>query len=305
MSAGKLIIIFIFGLYYTGFSQLELNKNYGINIGFIGAIGTHVQRFGFVLQGYYVYRFAQVNASVRIYDNFRDLGARGEHTEFNGALGLCLGYGKTTIETNQFVSSIGNQTGYKNSVSYSYNIWYNKIKTSQVTGMVALQFDRVSVIIENDLLAKPMLDRFRTGAFLIQYQDKHVQYAINCTLWTGRMGGSVRNDSLFPHIGYLNTENGTYSTLSHGLLSGQVKFSNQYGQYLQANAGIDAEQIRNAVQNKFIHDMPFVPKKWNKAQNLYVPMIDTTGHQYLYRKHQKIRKPKLFLNGYTSPDIFY
>lgn len=302
---GRLTLILAMMLCSEGFCQLELHQNYGINVGFVGAIGTHVRRFGFVFQGYYVHRFAQINAAVRVYNNFRDLGPRGEHTEFNGALGLCLGYGKTTTELNRFVSSIGNQTGYKNSVAYSYNVWYNRVHTSQVTGIAAFQFDRVSVILENDLLAKPMLDRFRTGAFLVQYQDRDVQYAINCSLWTGQMGQSVRNDSLFPAAGYLNTTGSTYGNVSHGLLSAQVKVANDYGQYLQANAGIDAEQVRNAVQNRFIHDMPLVPKKLNKAQNLHIPMIDSTGNQYLYRKDQHIRKPKLFLNGYASPNIFY
>ena len=302
---GRLTLILVMMFCSEGFSQLELHQNYGINVGFVGAIGTHVQRFGFVFQGYYVQRFVQINAAVRVYNNFRDLGPRGEHTEFNGALGLCLGYGKTTTEINRFISSIGNQTGYKNSLAYSYNVWYNRIHTSQVTGILAFQFDRVSVVLENDLLAKPMLDRFRTGAFLLQYQDRDVQYAVNCSLWTGRMGQSVRNDSLFPYIGYLNTKGGTYGNLSHGLLSAQVKVANDYGQYLQGNAGIDAEQVRNAVQNRFIHDMPLVPKKLNKAQNLHIPMIDSAGNQYLYRRDQKIRKPKLFLNAYTSPNIFY
>jgi hypothetical protein len=286
-------------------AQLHLGKNYGFNVGFVSAFGTHVQRFGIVVQGYAVYNFAQVNASVRLYDNFRDLGPKGEHAEMNAALGLCLGYGDKSRERNVFMSSVSNQTGYKNSVSYSYNIWYNKVKTSQVTGIVAFQFNRFSVVLENDLLAKPALDRFRTGAFLIQYQDHRFQYALNCSLWTGRMGEGIKNDSLYPGKGYLSPVNGVHSLLSHGLLSGQVKYANQYGQYVQANAGVDAEQVRNVVQNKIIHDMPFIPKKWNKAQNLHIPMIDSEGNQYLYRPEQKIRKPKPFLNAYTSPNVFY
>lgn len=300
------IITILFIVYCTFiFGQLRIKKNYGFNIGFVSAIGTHVQRFGFVLQGYAVYDFAQLNASFRFYDNFRNLGPRGEHTEFNAALGLCLGYGEKTHEKNLFISSISNQTRYKNSVAYSYNIWRNKIKTSQVTGIIAFQFNRFSIISENDLLAKPILDRFKTGAFLLQYQNKHFQYAINCTMWTGKMGPGIRTDSLFPKAGYLTATDGVYTNLSHGLLSAQVKYANQFGQYLQANAGVDAEQVRNVVQNKMIHDMPFIPSKWNKAQNHHIPMIDTNDNQYLYHKEQKIRKPKLFLNGYTSPNVFY
>ncbi len=298
-------VILLFSCFLNSKAQLEQYTNYGFNVGFVSAFGTHVQRFGIVLQGYYVYQFAQVNASVRLYDNFKDLGPKGEHPEFSSSLGLCLGYGKKNADVNTFLSSIGNQTGYKNSVAYSFNVWFNTVKTSQITGVVAFQFNKFSVITENDLLAKPILDRFRTGAFLLQYQDKNIQYAVNCTMWTGQMGSNVRNDSLFPYSGYLNIVNGRYANVSHGLLSAQVKFSNEYGQYIQANVGVDAEQVRNVVQNRLIHDMIILPRKWYKPINSHVPMIDTEGGQYLYRKTQKVRKPKLFLNGYTSPNIFY
>jgi hypothetical protein len=297
MRAKVIIIIFIIGLYSTGFSQLHLGKNYGFNVGFVSALGTHVQRFGFVVQGYAVYEFAQINASFRVYDNFKNLGPKGEHTEFSSSVGLCFGYGKKTHEKNLFMSSISNQTGLKNSIAYSYNIYYNKIKTSQVTGTVAFQFNHFSIITENDILAKPILDRFRTGAMLLQYQTKHFQYAVNAIMWTGQLGNVVKNDSLFPGNGYINTDGGLYQNLSHGILSAQIKQANHYGQYLQANMGIDAEQIRNTLQNKALHDV--LPK------NYHMPMIDTTGNQYLYRKEQKIRKAKLFLNGYTSPNVFY
>lgn len=302
---GKFIIIIFIGFCSSVFGQLELNKNYGFNVGFIGAFGTHVQRFGIAIQGYAVYEFAQINASVRLYDNFKDLGPKGEHGEMNAALGLCLGYGQKIKHHNLFLSSISNQTGYKNSIAYSYNIWRNKIKTSQETGIISLQFNHFSIITENDLLAKPILDRFRTGAFLLQYQDEHFQYAINCTMWTGKMGESVKNDSLFPKPGYMNSVNGVYPNLSHGLLSAQIKYANEYGQYIQSNIGVDAEQVRNVVQNKIIHDMPFVPKKWKKVENLHIPMIDREGNQYLYRKEQEVKNPKLFFNSYTSPNIFY
>ncbi|OFY96469.1 MAG: hypothetical protein A3K10_00010 [Bacteroidetes bacterium RIFCSPLOWO2_12_FULL_31_6] len=286
-------------------AQLHLGNNYGFNVAVVGALGTHVQRFGIMVQGYAITDFAQINASFRVYNNFRNLGPKGEYAEFNAAVGLCLGYGQKTQDENLFISSISNQTSYKNSVAYSYNIWLNKIKTTQVTGIIALQFNHFSMISENDALAKRFLDRFRTGAFLLQYQNKDFQYSVNGTMWTGKMGSGVRNDTIFPEPGYINTENGVYPKLSHGILSAQIKYANEFGQYFQANAGIDAEQIRNVLQNKIVHDLPFFPKKWNKAQNLHFPMIDTKGEQYLYRKEQKIRKPKLFLNGYSSPNVFY
>ena len=294
---GKFFIIFFFGFYSLLYGQLTLKKNFGFNVGVVSSFGTHFQRFGIVIQSYAVYQFAQVNASFRVYDNFKSLGPKGEHAEMNASLGLCLGYGKKSAEKNLFMSSISNQTGYKNSVAYNYNFYLNKMKTSQVTGTIAFQFNHFSLISENDIFAKPILDRFRTGAVLIQYQSKHFQYAVNATLWTGQLGQVVKNDSLFPGNGYVNSDGGIYQGLSHGLLSTQIKYANYFGQYMQANAGIDAEQVRNTIQNKALHDV--LPK------NHHIPMIDREGNQYLYRKNQKIKKSKLFLNAHTSPNIFY
>ena len=137
-------------------------------------------------------------------------------------------------------------------------------------------------------------DFHHNGAFRLSYG---MEYAF--------MEEAAKTDSLFPGYGYINTDGGLYSNLSHGLLSAQVKYANHYGLCVQGNAGIDAEQVRNEVQNKLIHDMPFVPKKYNKAQNLHIPMVDENGQQYLYKKEQKIKKPKVFLNGSTSPNVFY
>ena len=107
----------------------------------------------------------------------------------------------------------------------------------------------------------------------------------------------MTNDTLFPYKGYLNTEGGIYSNYSHGLLSAQVKFANEYGQYLQANVGMDAEQIRNALQNKVVHTL--------FPNNYFIPMIDSEGQQYLYKKGQVIKKPRLYLNANLNANVFY
>ncbi len=198
---------------------------------------------------------------------------------------------------NVFLNAVSNQTGYNNSVAYSYNWWINKKGTKQVTGIIALQFHNFSIITENDVFAKPALDRYRTGAILLQYQNQNFQYAINATMWTGQLEQSVSNDSLFPYKGYMNADGATFPFLSHGLLSGQIKWANEYGQYLQANVGADAEQIRNAIQNKAMHTI--------FTTNYHMPMIDNSGDQFLYRKEQGIRKPKPFINLYCNPQLFY
>ena len=292
-----IIILFLLSLNSSVLAQLEFTKNYGFQIGFIGSFGTHVQRFGIHAQGYYTYHFAQLNAGIRLYDNFKNLGPTGEHAEMNVFAGACIGYGKSTTEPNVFLSAVSNQTGLQHSVAYSYNYWFNTHGTKQVTGVIAIQVKQFSIISENDVFAKPILDRFRTGAILLQYQDKNFQYAINATMWTGQMGQTITNDSLFPFRGYINAVGGKFPFLSHGLLSAQLKWANEYGQYLQANIGVDAEQVRNAIQNKAAHTV--------FTNNYFIPMIDKEGKQYLYQPQQFIKKSKPYINVSCNPQLFY
>ena len=169
-----------------------------------------------------------------------------------------------------------------------------------------MQFDAVSVIIENDILARPVLDRFRTGAFLIQYQYEDIfQAAINCSMWTGAMGKTVRDVPAFPWGCYIDTTGGIYTDISHGLLSAQIKCNMGYSQIIQANLGVDAEQVRNTIQNKVIHDFFFLPKKWFKRNNCHIPMLDENGNQYLFKPEQKIKKAELYWNVFCNGNLFY
>lgn len=283
------------------------SKNIGFNIGANFAFGTHFQRFGLNFNLFYTNTFIQTNSEARMYFSFKNLGPKFIYEEMVLAQGLVFGYGGKQNFYNPFINSISNQTGYKNSVAYSYNYYINKIKTSQVTGIAAFQFNSVSVILENDILAKPMLDRFRTGAFLIQYQYKDLfQAGINCALWTGKMGNPVNidHDKIYTKC-YMDTTAGVYTNISHGLLSAQFKYNIGLFQNVQANIGVDAERVRNVVQNRFIHNMRFIPKKLNKTHNCHIPMIDDKGEQYLFKEEQKVKKPELYWNVFSNANLFY
>ncbi|MEO6302013.1 MAG: polymorphic toxin type 23 domain-containing protein [Bacteroidia bacterium] len=301
------ILFFIFLKPVFAQEMVFQNNNIGFNIGGNFALGSHFQRIGLNFNFFYINKFVQANSEVRLYLSFKNLGPKFIYEELVLSQGLVLGYGGKQNFYNPFINSVSNQTGFKNSVAYSYNAYVNKIKTKQVTGIAAFQFNAISVIIENDILAKPILDRFRTGAFLIQYQYKDIyQAGINCTMWTGKMGRSVDID----HRGvytkcYMDTTNGLYSTVSHGLLSAQFKYNVGFSQNIQANIGVDAEQVRNVVQNRFIHNMRFVPKKLNKTHNCHIPMIDDKGEQYLFKDGQKIKKPRLYSNFFLNANLFY
>jgi len=287
--------------------QAANTTNLGFQVTLNAAFGTHFQRLGLNLNLYITHDFFQANSELRVYYNFKSLGPKIAHPELVLSQGVLVGYGDYKVNTNPFISTVSNQTGYTHSFAYVYNAYFNKRKTTQQTGILAFQFDRVSFITENDLLARPALDRYRTAAFLIQYQyDDLFQAAVNCSMWTGKMGFKHTTDrpEIKSHC-YMDTVGGVYTTTSHGLLSAQMKYNTGYAQNIQANAGVDAEQVRNAVQNKFIHDMPFLPKKWHMGKNCHIPMLDEHGNAYLYAEDQKIRKAKLFLNAFSNANVFY
>ena len=167
--AALLLLIFSFSL---SFAQDIPNRyqSFGLNAGLNIALGTHFQRVGVVLNAAYVNDHFQANAETRFYFNLRSLGPRKKHGEITTSLGVLYGYGKLSTWYNPFYNSVSNQTGYKYAVAYSYNAYWNKIKTSQRTGIVALQFDKITIISENVLWAPPSLDKFRKADFLIQLQ---------------------------------------------------------------------------------------------------------------------------------------
>ena len=304
------VMIFIFLLIFSfSFSQglPYRDKNMAFNAGLNMALGTHIDRIGIVLNAAYVNDHFQANAETRLYFNLRNLGPRKKYTEVSAGLGVLYGYGKMNTWYNPFYNSVSNQTGYKYVVAYSYNRYWNKRRTSQGTGILALQFDKITVINENDLLAPPSLDAFRTGGFLVQFQqDSMFQFALSTAMWTGKMGFQTeRNDPHFRFGCYMDTTGSIYANYSHGILSAQVKYYGVYGQNAQANIGIDSERIRNVIQNEITHDMNFLPKCWIKNKNCHIPMLDDKGEQFLYKDGQKIRPAKFYFGVGGNESLFY
>lgn len=306
----SLKIIFFIAIVLTSnrhaFAQQIQKNNYGINGGIVIALGNKFDRIGININGYYLKNNFQFNPGLRVYINFKNLGPKKQYAEANISLGVVYGYGKTNSDTNLFLSSISNQTKRKNSIGYSFNYYFNAIGTSQQTGIISFEFNQISFIAENDLFARSRLDQFRTGAFLLQYRNENYQYGINSTLFTGRMGAKIKDDS-YPYSRiYKDTTDGKYAQHSHGLLSLQFQyvFPNSF-QKTQASIGADSEKIRHAVQNRFIHDMVFLPKSWRKKDAAHIPMLDENGNQFLYKQNQKVKPASVYYNLFLNPGLFY
>lgn len=304
----KLLCIFLFLTSFLNAQEILYKQNgFGFSLGAHLAFGTHVQRMGLSLNAFYIKDIVQLNGETRFYFNAKNLGPAKRYEEAVTSLGLLLGFGDRNSSYNPFLSAVSNQTGYRYSVAYAYNMYHNKVGTSQQTGLISLQFNRISFIMENDIFAKPILDRFRTGGFLLQYQhDSLFQAAVNCSMWTGQMGKVTATDNkkIYPGC-YMDTTGGVYTSYSHGLLSAQMKWHAGYSQTFQLNAGVDAEQVRHVMQNKLIHDMKWMPQKWQKVKNCHIPMLDDKGNAYLFQEGQNIKPAKLYFNAFSNAGVFY
>jgi len=296
-----LILVTIFYCNQYAYAQQYQEEKFGINVGIVIALGTHFNRFGVTVNPYYKTNHFQVNPELRLYFNAKNLGYDKSSFEGVASLGIVYVYGRKDTSISEFYSPISNQTQQKNSFGYGYRYYFNNIETNQSTGIIAIQVNSFSFIAENDLFSgTPQLDRYRTGAFLLQYQKNRVQFGINATLFTGQMGERITDEN-YPFVGiYENTVGGKYTQFSHGLLSAQFNYAGDYYQTYQANIGMDSERIRHAIQNRFTHDILI-----GNGINAHVPMLDNQGGQYLFKEGQKVKPPKLYFNGFSNPAIFY
>lgn len=286
-------------------AQTFSGKSYGINVGVHLAAGTHFDRIGISCNGYYAEVNYQINTGFRIYYNLINIGPAKKYFEFAPSVGALISFGRTDSAKNLFFGPVSNQTIKRNSIGYSFNYYLNNIKTSQATGTFSFQFGNFQFITEDDVYAGGIRDEFRTGSGLIQYRNKDFQYGLNFTGWTGKRGVHIADMNYPSRNGYMDMSRSLYGNVSAGLLSAYIGYAVPYGQVFQGNIGIDAEQVRNFFQNTLIHRIFFSPKKdqWRGGADL--PMIDSEGKPYLYKKDQKIRPAKLYYNLYSNPALFY
>ncbi|MEP6949283.1 MAG: polymorphic toxin type 23 domain-containing protein [Ginsengibacter sp.] len=287
-------------------AQTFSGKKFGLNIGLLIAAGTHFDRIGISCAGYYTHETYQFNPGFKIYYNFKNIGPSKKYFEFAASVGAIISYGSNDSLKNLFISPAGNQTIKRNSVGYAFNYYLNHIKTSQATGTVSLQFGKFQIICEDDLFAGGIRDEFRTGSILAQYHDRDFQYGINFfTGWTGKRGRHTDDPNYPSRNGYMDMTHSLYGNISAGLFSAQIQYAASHGQIIQGSIGIDAEQVRNFFQNKLVHQLFFSPKKGHWRGGADLPMIDSEGKMYLYKKGQKIRPATLYANLFANPNLFY
>lgn len=286
---------------------------YGFSAGVSFNFGTHVNRIGISANAFYLRNFFQVNTGIKIYYNFQSFGIKKKTPEIQLGGGLNFGFGQRDSVPQRFVGLTENNTEYVFAAGYSYIRYWDKNQTTQSTGLFNFQMQNFRVLTENDLFAggKGWRDRFRTGAFMIDYTYADFRFGINATFWTGDfVGCETVKDSLYPkaRFGYRRTEGSKYGNFSLGLLSAQVNWlipQVPVQQVARLNIGIDSEKVRNTIQNKFIHNQRFIPAKWINYETPHIPMIADDGGQFLYLPNQKIQPLRFYFNLGLNDQIFY
>ncbi len=283
--------------------------NFGAKVGAIVQFGTHIQRIGLTYQIYYSNNFYQLNQGSAYYFCKKELGPPLPCKEFQSFAGLQLAYNKANINTFFFLNEYSRLTHKNNSIGYIFRYYHNNINTSQTTGELLFSAHNFSFIFQNDILGffKGHQDKYRTGAVSFLINNNKFQYAISTTMWTGNCSKAKKfKVTDYPsRYGYKDLRNAPYGIYSHGILSFRINYLGTYQQSYYTEIGIDAEQVRHALQNRLIHDMIIRRKTSTLPGNPHVPMLQKDGTPFLFKKDQKVRPAKLFLQGGVNAYYFY
>jgi len=294
--------------YSTANAQTIEKESWGIKGGISINIGTHFQRIGLMLQGYYFNSFAQGNAGVQTYYNFRTLGPRVKSWEVVPNIGAHVYWGSQDEDYfNPDFSTISIQSMSPYALGYSFKYYWDTRGTTQPSGLITVNIQNVIFSTENDIFVMAGEDKYRTASATIQYHKNDIAVYITTLMWTGaRNNTKLFKKTNYPsRCGYLDISKSKYGKFSNGTLAVGVRYSMNYHQTATAEIGFDSERVRHSLQNRLIHDMPMFPKKWNKADNPHYPMLMEDGNPYLFKEGQKIRKTKFYIQSGLNQPIFY
>jgi len=305
-------IFYIFIFLYSNCSCAQ-TANFGFSAGLSFSFGNKVNRIGLRSSFFYTYQFVQLNSQINILYNFKTLALNQSTPEIQFGIGSQLGFVKSDTISNNFIGLIDNNMAYQYSMGYTYLYYWDKQQTSQGSGILNLNIKSFTLATQNDLFGwgKGWRDRYRTGAVLIQYRYLDTKIALNTTLWTGDYTGSTKvlNDRNYPaRFGYYLDDKGAFTNYSAGLLSLQIEQllpNIPLQQTARLNIGVDSEYVRHFLQNKWMHDMLFLPKKMIKTKLLHYPMLDSNGNPYLFKENQSVKPSSLYFNLGINEMTFY
>jgi hypothetical protein len=260
---------------------------FGCQFSVVYQVGTHQKSIGMRINAFCQANFFQVNSSSSLTFFPKSYGGRRNLIQNKNELGAVCFFGSK----NQFVSNqltvLTHQSLHDYSISFA-SIWYNdNARTSQRSGAFGIQVKKISLNLENDAFAGIATDRFRTGFFQVKYKDSLFNIGSGIYIWTGETSGvSAKRIPNSIDKKYKDISTLPYGRTSHGIwyIEGEMRVAN--AQLFQMKVGLDSEEIRNTVQNRFLHDLPFLPTKYQK-QTPHYPRLNKDGLPVFTAKEAK------------------
>lgn len=282
-------LFFLIFLSFFGFAKGQYYSFYqtGYQLSLLYQVGSHEKSLGLRLNTFIQFPFFQTNFSSSFLFYKKSFGQRKHFFENKNELGIVCFFGKKNQFVQPQLSAFSHQTPHEYALSYA-SIWYfDNVHTSQRSGAFGLQLKKINVKIENDAFAGIATDRFRTGLFQINFLDSLVNFGTGFYIWTGETTGVPSKQFPFNRSKkYKDVSSLLYGKTSHGIwfLSGQIHILN--AQFIQLKLGIDSEEIRNTIQNRFLHDLPFLPRKFQN-QTPHYPRLNENGLPVFSSKEAK------------------
>ncbi|MCB9284403.1 MAG: hypothetical protein H6563_10045 [Lewinellaceae bacterium] len=263
-------------------------------LGLVVVLGHPITRIG--LEGQYSLAgaFWEVSAGLAVHYNFRQYGPPKKGWEWRPQLGFGLGFGPNFKNIPLAPDRL--PTTY--ALAYTWTAYLDRIQTTQFTGTFGFRGGPVYFKLENDAFTpiRPG-DQFRTGALQVGYFRKNWLLEGVVGLWHGQTKARGISRQQYPGYpgrwGFRDLSEGLYGNYSNGVAMLRIRYLLPGGQQAVGGLGIDAEQVRDLFQNRLVHDLRFVPRKFNRARNPHYPMLDTEGCPYLYEEGQEVKKARL------------
>jgi hypothetical protein len=268
--------VFLFPIY--SFEQTFKAERFGMSVGLLLNVGTHVNTIGITLNSYYQDFFYQVNAGSSFTYNLTGYGNRKNFWESRNSLGLLLLGGKKEMKPDFQLNGLLHNSAFNYGIGYNYIWYFDNVKTSQLSGGWGVHVKSFSLLLENDIFGGQGKDRFRTGHVTMNYRLNDFKITTGLNIWTGETANSEWQKSSFDKCpsGYRELDNLLYGKTSHGILYGGLSYNLGYGQFTTMRIGIDSENIRHAFQNRLMHDLIFLPKRIERKTPHY-PRLDEFG----------------------------
>jgi len=301
------LLLSVFLLSFLAKSQ---NWNYGYSVGVCFSFGNKANRIGVHAGGYLNKGRFQLNLTQKTYYNFRSLGLKRRGFECQLGGGVQVGFSKEDTIRNWFVGVYDANLPFRHAAGYSFIQYWDTWGTSQSTGMLNASIYDVGFITENDLFGNLIhqTDRYRTGAFALEYRYKTTRILTQVILWTHDYSHCTVIDNedtkKWARFGYY--QDNAAKSRNHSLGIWSIGFSQwlPYQQTANINLGLNSEKVRNVIQNEFIHDQPFFPDPLVKRKPAHIPMLGKQG-QYLHSITDSIRPANFYFNFGLNELPFY